>query len=126
MVNIRPNGEIQWASRIPKRQETVNDGGYYSSYAMAIVRDKICFVYNENGKNFGAKKNNRRYQYNGSNSILALTEVGMDGSVTTYPLASNKEQGIITRPKVSKQIGKREMVIFGERGKRFKFGALEL
>jgi len=126
VVNIRPNGEIQWASRIPKRQETINDGGYYSSYAMAIVRDKICFVYNENGKNFGAKKNNRRYKYNGSNSILALTEVGMDGSINTYPLASNREQGIITRPKICKQIGKREMVIFGERRNKFKFGGLEL
>ncbi len=126
VVNIKPNGEIQWASRIPKRQETSNDGGYYSSYAMAIVRDKICFVYNENGKNFGAKKNNRRYKFNGSNSILAITEVGTDGSINTYPLGSNKEQGIITRPKVCKQIGKKEMVIFGEKGKRFKFGGLEL
>jgi hypothetical protein len=93
---------------------------------MAIVRDKICFVYNENGKNFGAKKNNRRYRFNGSNSVLALTEVGMDGTVNTYPIGSNREQGIITRPKVCKQIGKRDMVIFGERGKRFKFGGLEL
>jgi len=126
VVNIKPNGEIQWATRIPKRQETSNDGGYYSSYAMAIVRDKICFVYNENGKNFGAKKNNRRYKFNGSNSILALTEVGTDGSINTYPLGSNKDQGIITRPKICKQIGKREMVIFGEKGKRFKFGGLEL
>jgi hypothetical protein len=126
IVNIRPNGEIQWASRIPKRQETRNDGGYYSSYAMAIVRDKICFVYNDNGKNFGAKKNNRRYGFNGSNSILALTEVGMNGSVNTYPISSNREQGIITRPKICKQIGKRKVAIFGERGKRFKFGKLEL
>ncbi len=126
VVNIRPNGEIQWASRIPKRQETTNDGGYYSSYAMAIVRDKICFVYNENGKNFGAKKNNRRYRFNGSNSILTLTEVGMDGSVATYPLGSNRDEGIITRPKICKQIGKREVAIFGEKGKRFKFGSLEL
>lgn len=126
VVNIKPNGEIQWASRIPKRQETTNDGGYYSSYAMAIVRDKICFVYNENGKNFGAKKNNRRYRFNGSNSILTLTEIGMDGSVETYPLGSNRDEGIITRPKICKQIGKREVAIFGEKGKRFKFGSLEL
>lgn len=126
VVNIKPNGEIQWASRIPKRQETRNDGGYYSSYAMAIVRDKICFVYNDNAKNFGAKNNNRRYGFNGSNSILTLTEVGMDGSVNTYPISSNREQEVITRPKICKQIGKRKVAIFGERGKRFKFGKLEL
>lgn len=126
VVNIKPNGEIQWATRIPKKQETRNDGGYYSSYAMAIVRDKICFVYNDNGKNFSAKNNSRRYGFNGSNSILALTEIGIDGSVNTFPISSNREQGIITRPKICKQIGKREVAIFGERGKRFKFGKLEL
>ena len=126
VVNIQPNGEIQWTSRIPKRQETINDGGYYSSYAMANVRDKICFVYNENPKNFGARKNNRRYGFNGSRSVLALTEVGMDGSISTFLLADNKKEGIITRPKVCKQIGKRAMAVFGEKGKRFKFGGLEL
>ena len=57
---------------------------------------------------------------------MALTEVGMDGSVNTFPISNNREQGIITRPKVCKQIGKREVAIFGEKGKRFKFGKLEL
>ncbi|MCB0586514.1 MAG: hypothetical protein KDD06_14485, partial [Phaeodactylibacter sp.] len=37
VVNIQPDGNIEWATRIPKRQETINDGGYYSSYAMSIV-----------------------------------------------------------------------------------------
>ena len=45
VVNIRPDGEIEWTARIPKRQVTTNDGGYYSSYAMSIVRSKIYFVF---------------------------------------------------------------------------------
>ena len=49
IVNIRPDGEIEWTARIPKQQETINDGGYYSSYAHAVVRDKIYFIYNDNG-----------------------------------------------------------------------------
>ena len=125
VVNIRPNGEIQWSARIPKRQETRNDGGYYSSYAMAVVRDKMYFVFNDNGKNFSKQKQGKRFRFNGSQSIIALAEINKNGSVKTYPLASNRDEGIITRPKVCRQIGKREMVIFGERGKRFKFAELE-
>jgi len=44
VVNIRPNGEIEWATRIPKRQETVNDDGYFSSYALTVVRDRFYFI----------------------------------------------------------------------------------
>ena len=125
VVNIKPNGEIQWVSRIPKRQETTNDGGYYSSYAHAVVRDRIFIVYNDNGRNF-KKEDNRRYRFTGSsNSIISVAEVRKDGSVDIHPLANNRDERFILRPKVCQQIGRREMAIFGERGKRFRFGSLD-
>ena len=125
VVNIRPTGEIEWAARIPKKQQTRNDGGYYSSYAMSIVRDKLFFIFNDNARNFdGNKKSNRFYNYNGSDSIISLAQISKNGEVTTYPLASNRDAGIITRPKMSKQIGKKEMAIFGERGRAYRFGKL--
>lgn len=126
VVNIRPTGEIEWAARIPKRQVTINDGGYYSSYAMSIVRDKIYFVFNDNGRNFTDQHRSRRlYNFNGRNSIIALAELSKDGAVKIEPLFSNREADIITRPKVCKQTNKREMVIYGERGRRYRFAHLE-
>ena len=128
VVNIRPDGEIEWATRIPKRQVTSNDGGYFSSYSMSIVRDKLYFVYNENGRNFEEKKNNRKnkiHSYNGRNSIVALAEIRKDGSLHTYPLFSNREADITTRPFICKQIGKKEMLIYGERGRNYKFANLQ-
>lgn len=125
VVNIRPTGEIEWAARIPKKQETRNDGGYYSSYAMSIVRDKLYFVYNDNARNFGdGKKSNRLYNYNGDDSVISLAQINMKGEVSTYPLASNRDAGVISRPKMCKQIGKKEMAIFGERGRGYRFGKL--
>ncbi len=126
IVNIQPNGEIEWTARIPKRQETVDDGGYYSSYAMSIVRDRIFFVFNDNAKNFREKKRpNTVYNYNGSNSIIALAEVTRDGSVNTYPLFRNREAGTLTRPKICKQSGRNRMIIFGEKGRRYRFASLD-
>ncbi|MEO1262559.1 MAG: hypothetical protein AAFZ15_27380, partial [Bacteroidota bacterium] len=126
VVNIRPTGEIEWAARIPKRQETRNDGGYYSSYAMSIVRDKLFFIYNDNPRNLTEARNNsnRVYNYNGSNSIISLAQINLKGEVQTFPLAYNKDQGVMARPKMCKQIGKKEMAIFGERGRGYRFGKL--
>ncbi|MEO0778187.1 MAG: hypothetical protein AAF146_16590 [Bacteroidota bacterium] len=126
VVNIRPSGEIEWATRIPKRQVSTNDGGYYSSYAMSIVRDKIYFVFNDNRRNYDERNhNNRLYNFNGSNSIIALAEVSKDGGLEVRPLFNNREASIITRPKVCKQTNKREMVIYGEKGRRYRFAHLE-
>ncbi len=124
VVNIRPDGEIEWASRIPKRQVTSNDGGYFSSYAMAIVRDRLYFVYNDNDRNFDPSSK-RLHRFNGRSSIIALTELRKDGSATTYPLFSNRDANIITRPKICKQIGRKEMAIYGERNRKFKFASLQ-
>lgn len=126
VVNIRPTGEIEWSARIPKRQETRNDGGYYSSYAMSIIRDKLYFIYNDNARNLteNNRKSNRLYNYNGSDSIISLAQINIKGEVKTYPLAYNRDAGIMTRPKMCKQIGKKEMAVFGERGKNYRFGTL--
>ncbi len=126
VVNIRPNGEIEWASRIPKRQVTTNDGGYYSSYAMSIVSDKLYFVFNDNGRNYEEKRRVQGlYNFNGNRSIIAVAEISKNGEVKVEPLFENREADIITRPKVCKQTGKRKMIIYGERGRRYRFAQLE-
>lgn len=125
VVNIRPDGSIEWSARIPKRQETLNDGGYYSSYAMAVVRDRLYFIFNDNSRNFERDGSNRLYNYNGRNSIITLAEVAKGGGVEMYPLFDNREAGIITRPKICKQVGSRRMMVYGEQGRSYRFGLLE-
>ena len=125
IVNIKPTGEIEWTARIPKQQITSNDGGYFSSYAMSIVRDKFYFVFNDNPKNFASdKKNNKWYSYTGRNSIITLAEVSKNGEVDIYPVFGEQAASITTRPKICKQIGRNEMLIYGERGRKFRFGSL--
>ena len=129
IVNIRPNGEIEWTARIPKQQETVNDGGFYSSYAYSVVRDKIYFIYNDNARNFqsqegDSKRRRRIYNFDGRNSVIALTELSKDGNIKTYPLFSNRDADVITRPLICKQVGKKRMQIYGELGRRYRFATL--
>ena len=125
VVNLRPDGSIEWATRIPKRQETVNDGGYFSSYAMSIVRDRLYFIFNDNGRNYEDGGNdNRLYNFNGRNSIITLAEISKGGALEMYPLFENRNAGTITRPKICKQIGSKRMLVYGEKGRDFRFAEL--
>lgn len=125
VVNIRPDGTIEWATRIPKQQVTVNDNGYYSSYAMSIVRDKIYLIFNDNRRNFELNNRNRVYNFDGRNSIVALVEISLDGAWDISPLFPNRDINLVTRPKVSRQIDRSTMAVYGELGRQFRFGKLE-
>ncbi len=123
LVNIRPDGSLEWITRIPKRQETLNDRGYFSSYAMATVRDRFYFVFNDHPRNFD-ERHARRYTFDGTRAVVALAEVRKDGSVRTRPLTSPQEARVMVRPKVCRQIGARHMALYGESGRRYRFGKL--
>lgn len=46
-----PSNEMEWMTRIPKDQWSVNDDGRYSSFAYGVDGEKIFFFYNENRRN---------------------------------------------------------------------------
>lgn len=124
IVNIRPDGEIAWTARIPKHQMSKNDGGIYSSYAMSIVADKLYFAYNEDSRNLDPNRKKTYTEEPDKYSVVVLAEVNRQGEVKRSPLFQNKEEGIVTRPKICRQIGKRDLVIYGERGRGYRFGLL--
>ncbi len=51
VTRINPEGKVSWTTRVPKRQHTVNDNGYYSSFAFGHKNGNIFLVYNDNPKN---------------------------------------------------------------------------
>lgn len=123
VVNIQPSGAIEWAVRIPKEQVSIDDGGYFSSYAMATVRDRLYFVFNDNGRNFDA--NNRPgqfFSFNGSQGVIALAEVRKDGSFSVSPLPLKQDGNITARPRISRQIGSRLLLLVGEWGRNVRLG----
>ncbi len=122
VVNIRPDGSIEWSARIPKLQRTLNDGGYYSSYAMAVVRDRLFFVFNDNSRNFAEDGSDRLYNIDTRRPVLTLAEVTKDGELQMYPIKTQNR--VLSRPKVCRQVGSRRMIIYGEWGKGYRLGEL--
>jgi hypothetical protein len=101
-----------------------NDGGIYSSYAMSIVADKLFFIYNEDPRNLDPNRKKTFSESPDKSSVVVLAEVNKEGQVKRAPLFQNKEEGIVTRPKICRQIGRKEMAIYGESGRAYRFGTL--
>ncbi len=106
-VNINPDGTIAWSTYVPKWQRSTNP--MYSSFSKAVVSDKIYFVFNE------------RISKRGN---VMLATVNADGTVDMKDLFKNKESGVIIRPMVCRQVSDNEMIIYGEWGRKYKFGRI--
>ncbi len=124
VVNIDPAGKIEWAKKIPKRQVSVNDGGYYSSFAMAVTEAKISFIYNDHKDNLDMEKTKRLKNFNLSdrNGVVVIATIDNSGKLTREVLVDNTETDVIIRPKVCEQIDDTHLLLFGERRKMEQFG----
>lgn len=118
VVRISPEGDIMWNQKIPKHQVTANDGGFYSSYALAVVDGSLFFMFNDNPKNLMKEEGDKtKLMRLGKESIVVLVEVAPDGNVEKEALFSSKEVDIITVPKVCSQVSGQEVILFGKRKK---------
>ena len=128
IINIRPDGEIDWYTRIPKQQ--ISGGGtQFFSYALAVVRDKMYFIYLDNPKNmaFKSSKNMKSFD-NPKSAVVVLATVSNDGSVKKEQLFTSKEVKAYLMPESHKAINDNELIINSQiRGnwKLFKFAFKE-
>jgi hypothetical protein len=124
VVNVDPNGNIEWATKIPKRQHTVNDGGYYSSYAMTVKGDKLYFIFNDSGKNLFLKEGDKiaPFKLTGKEALITLATVESDGTVHREALLSPEKGETITRPKACVQTPDDQLFMFATRRDDYRFG----
>ncbi|MFN3917923.1 MAG: hypothetical protein ACK4K0_09275 [Flavobacteriales bacterium] len=72
LINISPEGDIDWLKRIDKRQVTSGNIAFLS-YVFTACKDKMYFIFNDNIKNHDKKTNkNTIYFYKGPNKKLTL------------------------------------------------------
>jgi hypothetical protein len=124
VVSVNPEGEIEWATKVPKRQHSVNDGGYYSSFATMITSENLYLVYNDHKLNLEVQKQGKYYNYSlgDKNGIVMLATIDPNGEVTRKALFSNEEITTITRPKLCQQVSATEMLLYGKKRKGSQFG----
>ncbi len=132
VISIDPGGQIEWTEKIAKRQHTINDNGLYSSYALAIVENKLNFIFNDNAKNFltsritKGKAKGVIYDFSKQfkSSVAVLVQLDSDGRQVREALFNAKDAELLIRPKVADQISNEEMVIYGQKRKSERFGKI--
>jgi len=126
VINIRPNGSIQWAKKIPKRQRSKDDGGRHSSYAMSVAKGKMFFVFNDNPKNLHKQSSDLKiHNYTkGKESVVVLVTLDGTGEVKKEPLFQVRDTKTITKPKVCEQISRGQMIIYSEKNRKANFARL--
>ncbi len=119
-VKINAEGQIEWAEKVAKTQHSINDNGFYSSYTLAILKGKICFIFNDNSKNLNYKGIGRPANFTGRESVVMIASLNQQGEQLRQPLFKN-DQDVIMRPKVCKQILNNQVILFGQRKKNQQF-----
>ena len=127
VINISPDGNIEWATKIDKYQHSTNDGGRLSSFALQVKDNMMYLVYNESAKQYFDKEERSEMKRKEKRSYLTLlVSVDNKGEYEKEILLNNSIDKVYTVPKLCEQISKNEMLIYSYSKKGQKFGAMTL
>ncbi len=122
VVNIRPDGSIQWANSVPKYQSATSvNARRFLSFKNANIGDKIYLIFNE-----------ERNVLEGANTLfknqnaLAMAELDKSGTLSIYMVGDNDDLQSIIIPTLTKQISRRELLIYGIDRNKFRIGRITL
>jgi hypothetical protein len=124
-VKIDPAGQILWTSKISKTQISTNDEGFYSSYTLAIVEGKICFIYNDSPENLDYDGKGRPDNFKIKKSLAVIVSLDANGDQTKQPIFATADVDVTLRPKVCEQISNHDVILFGQRRKNQQFARLQ-
>jgi len=131
VVNVSPEGKIDWAQKIPKLQMSRNDGGYYLSFAFAVSDNTLYFMFNDNPKNIdlptGVKDAGKSFRYmnNLKRSVAALVSMDMRGNQVRQTMFRSQDLKTYLRPKLALQVNERKMFLYGQRKSTFKLAEVK-
>ncbi|MBK7570666.1 MAG: hypothetical protein IPI10_03235 [Bacteroidetes bacterium] len=102
ILSINPSGEILWGNVVPKDQNSVDDGGYSSSYFGSVVNGKLISLYNK--------------AIDDQSPVLMTTVDGIGAQKTDVLFKDNQRVEIIA--KSAKQIDEDTILLPAYRGKK--------
>ena len=115
-------GELIWAKRIPKIQNSTNDYGYYSSFtSYNSMQNEIYLIYNDYEKNLELPLDdveNLKGIFNGRKNALTYVKINNDGTVFRKQVPST--DNYLLYAKKSAQINKSTMYLLVELGRKSK------
>ncbi len=150
-INFTAEGELIWANRIPKNQDFFINYSYagicygpwgvswfsipqirqHYSYLAGFDGNKLIVAYNDHIKNLERTTETHERQKNLKrlgNAVVTKHEINLlTGKRTKSLFTEAQNSGVYFKPNVSYQGSQGEnLVIFAKKGKRYKFGTVDL
>lgn len=127
VVSISPEGQIEWATKIPKFQKATQDQASFASYALMITDARLYFIYNDHRKNIDEQRVNRlrNFSLDDRNGIVALASVDPEGKVERMKLWPHEEIETLTQPRLCTQISPTEMMMIARYRKNVQYGRVD-
>jgi hypothetical protein len=129
---VGSDGGFDWLKKIEKQQVSTNDGGPFSSYARFIDDGKICFIFNDNIKNYNENgefiESDRLNPANFGKKKNAVAKVELDinsGEIRRNTFFTSKEINSLAMPKqFITDYATKQLILYAISGKKEKFGIL--
>ena len=139
VLNIAPSGDLLWANRIPKLQK-FNDRYFnlltkdarttdYYSYLIGLDEQKAVVLFNDHRKNaVAAEQGSLKALKNINKSFISSYTIDLQTGEKQKGLISNAQDSeVLFKPSTSYQKDQHsDIIIFGRKHKRFKYGTLVL
>lgn len=128
VVNISPEGNIQWFYRIPKRQMEVNINRY-ASYVSTVYDNNLYILFNDNPKNMDNEDDEKSTTTNRFNkAICALAKLDINKNFSKKELFKNDEVEKILAPFKSRILANNVIILYTDkyRDNDPKLGKLEI
>lgn len=112
VIHADTSGEIRNTYVIPKFQNSLDDDGYFLSYALAVNDSGLYFVFLDNPKNRQAEKPaDYRDMNRPQKADAVLVQLGFGGGLQKKILFNAEAEGWTLRPKFSRQVGADEIMV---------------
>lgn len=152
VVSLNPDGKIEWVKAIPKSQYYVKtqttiglgifgvgfgfgfsywldlskDQTVYHSFMLAIKDDKLHFIYNDNPKNLEISHTRDTNPLRGyKNSAPFAVEVDGSGNISKDILKEKDRSEVVLRPGIHYQENYGDIIIYGSKRSKDKFGLVQ-
>lgn len=125
-------GALIWVKRIPKNQQSTNDGGKYLSIAHGVSDQSIHILFNDIRRNY---TNDGRFiegqfpfpmQFVAGNNVIAQVNINLEtGNVSRTMLPGLTQNQVVLIPNLCEfNYVSQEMVVYGQRNRKHRFGQM--
>lgn len=125
-------GMLEWVKRIPKSQNSINDGGYYLSIVQSLSESHLYVLFNDNTKNYDdlnyylGSESPKSASFNFRKNTIAMAEIDLkDGTINRFALGGKNEISTVLVPKLCIENREREeLFLYSRSSKRQRYGRL--